>query len=150
MHDIYVDADACPVKDEIWQVAGRYGLMVYMVSNQGTRIPAGVRGRSVLVSDGLDVADDWIAERAGEGDIVVSTDVPLAARCVANGARVLTPKGRLLDASNVGEVRATRDLMTHLREAGTVTSGPAPMTKQDRSRFLSALDGAVQAVRRGA
>ena len=149
MLDIYIDADACPVKDETYRVAERYGLKTYLVSAAGVRPPASPRVEAVVVGGGFDAADDWIAERAGSGDVVITADIPLASRCIERGARVVTSQGRILTERSIGEVRATRDLMTHLREAGTVTSGPAPFTRNDRSRFLSALDQVVQAIRRG-
>ena len=149
MLDIYIDADACPVKEEAYRVAERYGLKVFLVSASGVRPPSTPNVEAVIAGDRFDAADDWIAERAGRGDIVITADIPLAARCVDCGARVITPQGRLLDERTVGNVRATRDLMAHLREAGTVTGGPAPFARKDRSRFLAALDEAVQVVRRG-
>ena len=149
MLDLYIDADACPVKDETYRVAARYGLRVFVVSAAGVRPPQGGNVTAVVVGDRFDAADDWIAERVGRGDVVITADIPLAARCVDQGALVVTPQGRKLDSRNVSAVRATRDLMAHLREAGTVTGGPAPFSRKDRSRFLAALDETVQAIRRG-
>jgi uncharacterized protein YaiI (UPF0178 family) len=146
--DIYLDADACPVKEEAFRVAQRYGLGVLVVGNSWLRLPDLPRIERVVVGEGLDRADDWIAERAGPGDIVVTADVPLAARCVRAGARALAPDGRLFSEASIGTQLAVRDLMTGLREAGQVTGGPRPFTRQDRSRFLQALDGLVVAVRR--
>ena len=146
--EIFVDADACPVKDEIVRVAERHGIIVHMVSNRGMRPSNPALIRNVIVADGLDVADDWIAEHCGADDIVITADIPLAARCVEAGARVVDPTGRPLTPDNIGAVLATRDLMTHLRETGEVTSGGRPFAKADRSRFLQALETAVQAIKR--
>lgn len=148
MLDIYVDADACPVKDEVYRVAQRYGLKVYVVSNGGIRTPDDPRIERVIVPDGLDVADNWIAERVGVGDIAITADVPLASRCVKAGARAIAHDGRPFTPSSIGNDLATRNLMTGLREAGQMTGGGRPFTKEDRSRFLSALDTAIQAIRR--
>ena len=147
MLTIYIDADACPVKEEVYRVAGRYGVRVAVVANAPLRVPAGGR-IELVVRPGFGAADDWIAEQAGPGDVVVTADIPLAARCVAKGARVLDPKGREFTDRDVGAALATRELMEQLRQGGVVTGGPAPMTPKDRSRFLSKLDEAVNAVRR--
>ncbi len=147
MLNIYVDADACPVKDEVYRVARRCGLNVTLVANAPQRIPDDERIALVVVREGMDAADDWIAEHAGEGDIVITADIPLAARCVRNGARVIGTTGRPFTEDNVGEALATRDLLSELRGAGELTSGPRPFQKQDRSRFLQALDTAIQAIR---
>ena len=147
MLTIYIDADACPVKEEIYRVARRYDMRVAVVANAPLRVPAGDR-IEMVVRPGFGAADDWIAEQAGPGDVVVTADVPLAARCVAKGAHVLDPKGRPFTDRDIGAVLATRDLMDELRQGGVVTGGPAPMTPRDRSRFLSKLDEAVNAVRR--
>jgi hypothetical protein len=143
---VLVDADACPVKDEVYRVAGRYAVPVVVVANSPLRVPAGVE---LVVRVGFGAADDDIAEQAAPGDVAVTADVPLAARCVANGAVVLDPKGRLLDASTIGEAVGLRDLLTGLREGGAVTGGPAPMTAKDRSRFLAKLDEVLNAILRG-
>ena len=148
MLDIYVDADACPVKDEVYRVAGRYGLKVYVVANGWMRIPESPLIERVTVTEGLDRADDWIAERCGVGDIVIATDVPLADRCVKAGARVIAPTGRPFTESSIGSDLAMRNLMTSLRETGEIRGGGRPFTEQDRSRFLGALDTAIQAIRR--
>lgn len=140
---IYLDADACPVKDEAYRVADRLGLKVYVVANTWMRTPGGPRIALVVVDEGPDVADDWIAERAGPGDVVVTQDIPLAHRVVTNGAEALSPAGRVFDADSIGGALATRDLMTDLRSAGMETSGPSAFTRADRSRFLQALDAAV-------
>ncbi len=145
---IYVDADACPVKDETFRVAARYGLHVYVVSNSFMNLPREPWIERVIVSDGFDAADDWIAERAGPGAIVVTADVPLASRCVKAGASVLAPNGKAFTDSSVGMALATRNLMQDLREAGAITGGPKPFSKQDRSAFLGALDGAIVRLQR--
>jgi len=144
---IFVDADACPVKDEVYKVATRYGFPVVVVANSPLRVPS--VGVELIVRTGFGAADDFIAEQAAPGDIAITADVPLAARCVAAGAVALDPKGRVLNANNVGEALGVRDLMADLREGGAVTGGPSPMTPKDRSRFLSKLDDLVNAVRRG-
>jgi uncharacterized protein YaiI (UPF0178 family) len=148
MLDLYVDADACPVKQEIYRVAERYGLKVFVVANNWMRVPDDPQIELVMVADGLDVADDWIAERAGEGDIAITADIPLAARCVKNGARAIGPSGRPFTEDSIGDVLATRNLMTELRETGEVQGGGRPFSKQDRSRFLQELDKAIQAIKR--
>lgn len=148
MLDIFVDADACPVKDEVYRVAGRYGLKVWVVANGWLRVPESPLIERVTVTEGLDRADDWIAERAGAGDVVVTTDVPLAARCVKAGARVLAPNGRPFTEASIGNDLATRNLMTELRDTGQIRGGGRPFTKEDRSRFLGSLDNAIQAIRR--
>ena len=148
MLEIYVDADGCPVKDEVYRVAGRYGLKVWVVANDWLRVPDDPLVTRVTVSEGLDRADDWIAERIGPGDVAITADVPLAARCVQRGARALAPNGRVFSADSIGTDLASRNLMTALREAGEIRGGGRPFTRQDRSRFLGALDGAIQAIRR--
>ncbi|HWR96944.1 MAG TPA: YaiI/YqxD family protein [Candidatus Methanoperedens sp.] len=150
MTTIYVDADACPVKEEVYRVAARYGIPVVLVANSRLRVPEGGGVRLVVVAGGqLDSADDWIAGRAGATDIVVTADVPLAARCVAAGARALDPRGRAYTEDSVGDHLATRNLMSHLREAGEITGGgPAPLAKRERSLFLQKLDELVHQVRR--
>ena len=147
MLTIYVDADACPVNDEIYRVARRYALRVAVVANAPLRVPANELVE-LIVRPGFGAADDWIAEQAEPGDIVVTADIPLAARCLAKGARVLDPKGRPFTDNDIGSALAMRDLMDELRQGGTLTGGPAPMSPKDRSRFLSKLDEAVNAVRR--
>lgn len=142
MLHVYVDADACPVKEEIYRVASRYGLAVTLVANKPLRIPE--RGvELVVVGEGLDVADDWIAAQAAEGDIVITADVPLAARCIANGASVIGTTGREFTEDNIGDAVATRDLLAGMREAGEITGGPPPFQKRDRSRFLQTLDAVI-------
>ena len=146
MPQIYVDADACPVKDEIIRVAERHQILVQLVSNSGM---FGFHGHPLVtqtvVSDGADVADDWIAERIGAGDIVITQDIPLADRCIKQDARALRPNGKVLDKASIGMALATRDLMTDLRSAGEVTGGPRGFSKQDRSNFLQRLETEVQA-----
>lgn len=146
---VYVDADACPVKDEIYRVAGRYGVRVLVVSNSLMAVPVSPLIERVVVESGPDVADGWIAERAGPRDVVVTADVPLAARCVKAGAAVLAPTGRLFDENAIGMALATRNLMDGLRSAGQVTSGPRPFSGKDRSAFLAALDLAINRAQRG-
>jgi uncharacterized protein len=148
MLEIYVDADGCPVKDEVYRVAGRYGLTVWVVANAWLRVPDDPRVRRVTVAEGLDRADDWIAERIGPGDVAITADVPLAYRCVKRGARAIAPDGRRFDLSSIGTALAERNLMTALREAGEIMGGGRPFTKHDRARFLNALDAAIQAIRR--
>jgi uncharacterized protein YaiI (UPF0178 family) len=145
---IYIDADACPVKEEIYRVAARYGLKVWVVANGWMRIPESPLIERVTVTEGLDVADDWIVDHAGIGDIVVTSDIPLADRCVKQGARVLAPTGRPFTPESIGNDLATRNLLTELRDTGQIRGGGRPFGKQDRSRFLGALDNLIQAVRR--
>jgi uncharacterized protein YaiI (UPF0178 family) len=149
MLTIYIDADACPVKDEVYKVARRYGLKVFVVANATLRVPADPLVE-LVVRAGFGAADDWIAEHTGPADVAVTADVPLAARCVAAGAVALDPKGRLFTPDTIGEAVAHRDLLEELRAAGAATGGPAAMTPKDRSRFLSRLDEAVNAARRAA
>lgn len=147
---IWVDADACPVKAEIERVAVRHSHPVRMVSNGGIRPSANPLIEMVYVASGLDVADDYIAERAGAGDVVVTNDIPLAARCVASGARVLRPDGDVLNASNIGNILAMRDLMTDLRSADPfMQGGGKAFSKSNRSDFLAALDRVLGALKRG-
>ncbi len=146
---IYVDADACPVKSEAERVATRHGLKLYFVSNGGLRPSQNPLVEMVFVPDGPDVADMWIAERAGAGDVVVTGDIPLAAKCVAAGAQVLKHNGEALTPANIGNVLATRDLMTDLRAADPFRQGGGrAFSKADRSRFLDGLERSVQAARR--
>jgi uncharacterized protein len=147
MLTVYVDADACPVKDEVYKVARRYGLHVAVVANTALRVPADAL-IELVVRPGFGAADDWIAEQAGPCDIVITADIPLAARCLAREARVLDPKGRPLTDRDIGSALAMRELMADLRQGGMVTGGPAAMTARDRSRFLSKLDEAANALRR--
>lgn len=147
MLHVYIDADACPVKDETYKVARRYGLNVTLVANTWMRTPQDGSVNLVVVKGDWDAADDWIAENAGEGDVVVTADVPLAARCVAKRARVIGPRGQEFTEDSVGDAVATRDLLAQLREAGVVSTGPPPFDKRDRSRFLQTLDTVVQSIR---
>lgn len=149
MTKLYVDADACPVKDEVVRVAERHDLTVHFVSNAFMRLPEGALISRVVVSDGPDAADDWIAERAAKGDIVVTADIPLAARCLEAGARVIGPTGKPFTKAGIGMALAMRDLSRHLRETGETKGYNASFTRKDRSRFLQALEEAVQAIRRG-
>lgn len=148
MLHIYVDADACPVKDEIYKVAGRYGLKVTLVANSYMRHPGGEAVKLVVVDKGLDEADDWIVEASGPGDIVITGDIPLAARCLDEGARVLGHKGRPFTPENVCESLATRQLLSQLRDQGVMGGGPPPFEKKDRSLFLQQLDQMIQAIKR--
>ena len=145
---LYIDADACPVKEETYKVARRYGLPVKVVANAFLLVPKEPLIERVVVEEGPDVADDWIAERAGVGDIVVTADIPLAARCLKSGALVIGPTGRAFTPDSIGSALAARGLGEHLRSIGEVTRGPAPFQASDRSRFLSALDEAVHRARR--
>ena len=149
MLDIYVDADACPVKAEVYRVADRCALEVFVVSNTPMHVPgSGGRVRNVTVSSGFDAADDWIAEKIQPGDICITADIPLAARCLEQGAAVLGPRGKPFTEDSIGDALATRELMATLRETGEVSGGQAPIDKKDRSRFLGALDQIVQRLRR--
>lgn len=145
---IFIDSDACPVKDEVYRVAGRYGLHVYVVSNRLIAVPSSPLVERVVVDAGPDIADDWIAERVLDRDIVITSDIPLAARCIAKGGFVLEPKGRRLDADTIGMALATRNLMTDLRAAGMMTPNGSSFGKADRSRFLSELDTLVVKIRK--
>lgn len=145
MVKIYVDADASPVKSEVIKVAKRYGLKVYFVSNSAMQIGQNASVEMVIVSGNFDAADDWIAERVTDQDIVVSGDIPLASRCLQKGARVIDPKGRVFTVESIGEALANRELMAYLRDMGNLTKGPAPYAKRDRSRFLQRLDDLIQA-----
>jgi len=143
---IYVDGDACPVREEVYRVATRLGLGVFVVSNgsRPLRPPGLPNVRMIVVDAASDAADDWIAEHIGAGDVCVTSDVPLASRCLAKRARALGPNGRVWTQANIGGALAGRELSRHLRELGVTTRGPAALTKADRSRFLSALDTEVQ------
>lgn len=147
MTDIYVDADACPVREECYRVADRLGLTVFVVSNgsRPIRPPGRPNVRMILVGDGADAADDWIAERVSATDVCITADIPLAARCLTRGARAVSPAGRPWTGDNIGQALAGREVARHLREIGTGRGGPPPLTQADRSRFLGALDAAVQA-----
>ena len=148
MLQIFVDADGCPVKDEIYRVARRHGLGVTVVSNARIWIPEVERLTLVVVGDRFDAADDWIVEHAAADDIVVSGDIPLASRCLKKGAIVLDQRGGAFTDDNIGEALARRELLSHLRDLGTTTGGPPPFSARDRSRFLHRLDEAIRTVRR--
>ena len=148
MLHIYVDADACPVKQEVYRVASRYELRVTLVANSWMRVPDKRWLSLEVVEDGPDVADDWIVENVQPDDIVITADIPLASLCVKAGARVIGPTGRPFTEDNIGTVLATRDLLSELRDAGEITGGPPPLSKQDRSLFLQQLDQAIQSIRR--
>ena len=145
---LFVDGDGCPVKEEVYRVARRYGLKVYLVSNAMMRAPYAFI-EVVAAKGGQDAADDWIADHIGPGDITITADIELASRCLKKGARAIGPKGQAFTEDSIGSALATRALMDQLRQTGVVTGGPAPFSKQDRSRFLARLDDAVQAIRRG-
>lgn len=145
---IFIDADACPVKPEVYRVAERYALKAFVVANAFMQVPRSELIERVVVPEGPDVADGWIADRVTENDIVITADIPLAARCVKKGATVLSPTGKLFDDNSMGMALATRDLLTDLRSAGAETRGPKPLSRQDLSRFLSALDLAVVRLKR--
>lgn len=150
MLTIYIDADACPVKDEVYRVARRYAMLLKVVANAPLRVPADTR-IELVVRPGFGSVDDWIAEQAGPGDIVITSDIPLAARCLAREAGVLGPKGVPFTESDIGSALAMRDLLAELRQGGEAPpglGGSAPMTAKDRSRFLGKLDEMVNAVRR--
>jgi len=145
---IFIDADACPVKAEIFRVAGRYRLNVTLVANSRMRIPNEKWIALEVVADGFDAADDWIVEHVRPDDIVVTADIPLASRCLKKEARVIGINGKPFTENNIGDIVATRDLLTDLRSAGETTSGPQPLTQRDRSLFLQQLDEAIQSIRR--
>jgi uncharacterized protein len=146
--EIFIDADACPVKDEIYRVADRYGLKVYVVANAAIRVPRIPSIEQIVVGADPDAADDWIAARAGQASIVVTADIPLASRCVKAGAEVLTATGRRFTDASIGMALTTRNLMDHLRSTGDTTGGPKTFTPRDRSNFLGALDNAVVRLQR--
>jgi uncharacterized protein YaiI (UPF0178 family) len=145
---IFIDADACPVKDETYRVAARYGLMTTVVSNSFIQIPASRLIARTIVDAGPDVADDWIAERTLPGDIVVTNDIPLADRVLKAGGAAIAPNGRPFTADSIGQALAQRSIMEHIRSTGEITGGPRPFASADRSRFLQALDEAVNRARR--
>ena len=148
MLHIYVDADACPVKQEVYRVAKRYELRVTLVANAWMRTPDDPTIRLEVVEDSFDAADDWIVDHVETGDIVVTADIPLASRCMQKGARAIGSTGRPFTEDNIGEAVATRDLLAVLRGGGEITGGPPPLTKRDRSRFLQTLDEVIQSIRR--
>ncbi len=146
----YIDADACPVKDEVYRVARRLAAPVKVVSNSFMMIPADPLIERVVVDVGPDIADDWIAERAGPGDIVITADIPLADRCLKAGAQVIGPRGDAFTVDSIGSALAGRAVAEHLRAMGAMTGGPKPFQASDRSRFLQALDRAVNKAKRPA
>ena len=148
MLEIIIDADGCPVKEEVYRVAQRYRLHVTVVANSRIRIPALGSVDLVVVTGQFDAADDWIAGHVTVNDIIVTGDIPLAARCLDKGALVLGPRGDTFTQDSIGAALANRALLAHLRELGTITGGPAPFANRDRSRFLQRLDETVRAVRR--
>lgn len=148
MSSIYIDADACPVKDETYKVAQRYKMKVFVVANQHISAPADPLIESVVVKGNFDAADDWIVEHVGRGDIVITADILLADRCVRKQARALGPKGVEFTEDNVGSAVANRELMQNLRHMGEMRGGPSPMDKKARSNFLAKLDQIVNAVRK--
>lgn len=148
LSSIFVDADACPVKQEVYRVASRYNLEVILVANSWMRVPTGRPVKLVVVEDGFDAADDWIVEHIRRGDIAITADIPLASRCLKKGAHVVGPTGKLFTDDNIGQTVATRDLLSELRSSGEIMGGPPPLTQRDRSRFLQALDSVVQTILR--
>jgi hypothetical protein len=145
---IYVDADACPVKQEVYRVARRYNLGVTLVANSWMRVPGECGVSLEVVEEGFDAADDWIVEHVQPDDIVITADVPLDSRCLKKGALVIGTTGKPFTEANIGQAVAIRDLLADLRGAGELTGGPRPLTKRDRSLFLQQLDEAVQSIRR--
>jgi uncharacterized protein YaiI (UPF0178 family) len=145
---IFIDADACPVKDEVYKVAARYGLTTTVVSNSFIQIPASPLVERMIVDAGPDVADDWIAERTQPGDIVVTNDIPLADRVLKAGGAAIAPNGRVFTADSIGALLAQRSIMEHIRSTGEITGGPKPFDRNARSAFLQALDEAVNRERR--
>ena len=143
---IFVDADACPVKDEVYRVAERYALKVYVVANSRMNVPRNPWVELKVVSGRFDAADDWIVEVATPEDITVTSDIPLAARVLAKGARALDPKGRVFSPDSIGDALASREFSAFLRDMGEIGGGPAPFAPRDRSRFLQALDTTIQAL----
>lgn len=146
--ELFVDADACPVKDEILKVAERHKLKIHVVSNSWMRLADSPLINRVIVPDGPDIADDWIAENIKPGDIAITADIPLADRCVKAGADALSHTGKPFTEESIGMALAMRNLMTDLRETGTITGGGKPYTKQDRSKFLQELEGMIQVIKR--
>ena len=145
---IYVDADACPVKNETFRVAIRHNLQVYLVSNSRLNMVVDKNVHKIQVGSDLDAADDWIEEHIGAGDIVITVDILLAARCLEKDASAISPTGRIFDNNNIGIAKSMRDLRTHLRETGVASSYNATYSKQDRSRFLQTLEETIQLIKR--
>ena len=150
MTTLFIDADACPVKDEVYKVAARYGLKTFVVSNSWIRVPQTPAIEQIVVDAGPDIADDWIAERAGPGDVVITNDIPLADRVLKAGGQALGANGRSFTPDSIGSALASRMIGEHLRSMGEATRGPRPLAAADRSRFLQALDAAVVKARRRA
>lgn len=148
MTRILIDADACPVKNEAYRVAARHDLEVILVANSWMRTPPRGRVKLVVVEGGLDVADDWIADQVVDDDVVITADIPLAARCLEKGAQAIKPTGRVFTDDMIGDALATRELLSEMREAGVFTGGPAPFQKKDRSRFLQGLEEAIRTATR--
>lgn len=144
---LYLDGDACPVKEEACRVAARYGLAVFIVSNQGTRQNFGAHVKGIMVGAEFDAADNWIVEHCSAGDIVVTSDIQLAARCLQQGAHALSPSGKPFTADNIGSALAMRELSAYLREAGEIKGHNPNFTRQDRSQFLQALDRIMQGMK---
>lgn len=148
MLHIFIDADACPVKQEVYRVANRYGLDVTLVANSWMRVPKRPGIQLQIVTDGFDAADDWIVEQVHAGDMVITADILLAGRCLKKDAHTIGPNGKLFTLDSIGQAVATRDLLAELRAAGEITGGPPPLKKRDRSRFLQQLDNVIQSIRR--
>lgn len=143
---LFVDADACPVKEEAYRVAGRYGLPVFVVSNRRIAVPRNPLIEMKVVSGRFDAADDWIVDEATAEDIAITSDIPLAARVLAKGARALDPKGRVFSPDSIGDALAAREFSAYLRDMGEQGGGPAPFTAKDRSKFLQSLDTVIQSL----
>ena len=148
MYEIFVDADACPVKEEIFKVAARHGWKTHVVSNSWFWLPEAPFINRIVVRNCPDAADDWIAEHSGKGDLVITNDIPLASRCLKSGAKALRPSGKAFTEDNIGMGIAMRELSAHLRDVGEITGGPSAFNKRDRSRFLSAMDEIIQSINR--
>jgi uncharacterized protein len=140
---IYIDADACPVKDETYKVAARYGLMTFVVSNSFIQIPKSDLIARMIVDAGPDIADDWIAEQVVAGDVVITNDIPLAGRVLAKDAHAIAPNGRAFSKDSIGSALAQRAIMEHIRSTGEITGGPAPFSAANRSQFLQTLDQVI-------
>lgn len=147
MLNVFVDADACPVKPEVYRVAARYGLHVTLVANSWMRVPNDPRIALEVVKDGFDAADNWIVDHVQVDDIVVTADIPLAGRCLRKGARAIGSSGKPFTENNIGDTLAVRDLLAELRGAGEITGGPPPLKQRDRSRFLQQFDEMIQSIR---
>ncbi|WP_169566375.1 YaiI/YqxD family protein [Sneathiella limimaris] len=146
---IFIDADACPVKDEIYRVAGRHNLVSFVVSNSWMRLPQSPLIEQIIVDDGFDAADNWIADNCGPKDVVVTADIPLADRCLKAGSVVLGPTGKAFTHNSIGMKLAMRELNTHLREMGEISGYNASFSKKDRSNFLNVLENTIQKLKRG-